>query len=73
LDWCGPPRTLARPVDAGGDSDEGKWTPEQKRYEAARNAAFFSEPRCKDMYKAHVRAIVERKVGFLALGWAAGG
>ncbi|GBF87865.1 mannan endo-1,4-beta-mannosidase [Raphidocelis subcapitata] len=61
VDWCSSERTLKRPVDVGGDSDESKWTPEQKRYETARNAAFFSEPRCKEMYKAHVRAIVERK------------
>lgn len=61
VDWCGPGRTMERPVDAGGDTDESKWSPDQKRYEAGRHAAFFSEPKCAEMFQDHIKFIVNRK------------
>jgi len=63
VDWCGPSRTMQRPMDAGGDTDESKWGADQKRYEAARNALFFSDPRCQQMFQDHIKFILNRKVG----------
>ncbi|KAI8471837.1 MAG: glycoside hydrolase superfamily [Monoraphidium minutum] len=61
VDWCGPGRTMERPVDAGGDTDDTKWGPDQKRYEAGRHALFFSEPKCISMFQDHVKFMVNRK------------
>ena len=61
VDWCGPGRTMERPVDAGGDTDDSKWGAEQKRYESGRNSHFFSDERCQQMYMDHVKFIVSRK------------
>ena len=61
VDWCGPGRTMERPVDAGGDTDDSKWGADQKRYESGRNSHFFSDERCQQMYMDHVKFIVSRK------------
>jgi hypothetical protein len=62
VDWCGPGRLMSRPMDAGGDTDDSKWSPDQKKYEVGRNALFFSEPRCHQVFQDHVRFILNRKV-----------
>jgi hypothetical protein len=63
VDWCGPARTMGRPMDGGGDTDESKWGQDQKRYEAGRNALFFSEPKCHQVFQDHMKFILNRKVG----------
>ena len=62
VDWCGSVRTGVRPVDAGGDTDDTKWTPDQKRYESTRHAEFFSSERCHDMFQDHMKVMLNRKV-----------
>jgi hypothetical protein len=60
---------MGRPTDAGGDTDDSKWGPDQKRYEAGRHSLFFSEPKCQDMFQNHMKFIVNRKVGRWGRFW----
>ena len=62
LDWSksAPGRSQPLPTDAGGDTDSAAWTVDQKRYETARHALFFTDPDSRRMYKEHVEFLVNR-------------
>lgn len=52
---------MQRPTDANGDTDSSTWTEDQRKYEAARHALFFTDEQARKMYKAHVDYITSRK------------
>lgn len=51
---------MQRPVDAGGNTDDSKWSADMKTYEAQRHALFFTDPDARKMYKNHVTYLVNR-------------
>lgn len=55
VDWSttAPGRSMQRPGEAGGDSDEGKWSTELRSYEAQRRALFWTDPGARKLYKDH--------------------
>lgn len=55
VDWSrtAPPRSMQRPGEVGGDSDEGKWSSELRSYEAGRRALFWTDPGARSLYKDH--------------------
>jgi len=55
VDWSrtAPARSMQRPGEVGGDSDEGKWSPELRAYEAGRRALFWTDPGARALYKDH--------------------
>ena len=64
IDWSetAPKRTMERPRDKEGDPFPLDFENEEiKRYETERHALFFTDPGCREMYKNHIRKIVNRK------------
>jgi mannan endo-1,4-beta-mannosidase len=63
VDWSAtaPARSMQRPGELGGDSDEGLWTEGLRAYEAQRRALFWVDPGAKELYRDHVSFIVNRK------------
>lgn len=62
VDWCGPARDKRYPpIAQDGDVDTGVLSDERRVYEDKRKALFYSESKCKEVYKKHVAAILDRK------------
>lgn len=63
IDWSetAPARTQPYPRDESGDTDTSLWTDEQKKYEVVRHRLFFTDPGTKQLYKDHVKFILNRK------------
>jgi mannan endo-1,4-beta-mannosidase len=63
VDWSttAPARSMQRPGELGGDSDEGLWTNDLRSYEANRRALFWVDAGAKKLFKDHVSFIVNRK------------
>ncbi|KAK9820359.1 hypothetical protein WJX72_009412 [[Myrmecia] bisecta] len=63
VDWSNtaPKRTRMRPSDEVGDADFTVQDDATQEYEVRRHALFFSDQDSREMYKDHVRAVVERR------------
>jgi hypothetical protein len=55
VDWSptAPARSMQRPGEVGGDSNEGEWSTELRSYEAQRRALFWTDPGARKLYKDH--------------------
>ena len=56
-----PKRVSERPTDEIGDFDQINLNETTKEYEVKRHALFFSDPGTREIYKGHVKELLERR------------